>query len=235
MASWTAGLDATLDRTDRIFVAGAGSHCGKSTVCLGVLAHCVGRYGAACVAYIKPATQDERPDTVARWCAARGVACVAGGACPIVYYAGFTRAFLDGRAGTSGEWLDGAEAAVADIGRGKRIVVIDGVGFAAVGSVCGTSNADVARRLRAPVVIVAKSGVGGAIDAVNLTAAYFSAASVPVLGAVLNNAPAGGFYSAAAVEEPLRAYFPVWKTTTGLGGLGYLQTPLPRSNRTRFP
>ena len=27
----------------------------------------------------------------------------------------------------------------------------------------------------------------------------------------------------------------VWKTTTGLGGLGYLQTPLPRSNRTRFP
>ena len=148
MASWASDL-LDCDRCDRIFVAGAGSHAGKSTVCLGVLAHCVERYGAARVAYIKPATQDERPDAVARWCAAHGVAHVAGERAPIVYYAGFTRAFLDGVAGASADWLDAAEAAVAAIGRGKRVVVVDGVGFAAVGSVCGTSNADVAARLRA--------------------------------------------------------------------------------------
>ena len=62
----------------RIFVAGAASHAGKSTVCLGLLSALAERWGAGSVAYIKPATQDERLDGVARWCDARGVARVAG-------------------------------------------------------------------------------------------------------------------------------------------------------------
>jgi len=191
----------------RLFVAGSASHAGKSTVCLGVLEAAVERYGADAVAYCKAATQDERPDAVARWCAARGVECVSGADCPIVYYAGFTRAFLDGGAYASEDWLDRAAATVARLADGRRVVVIDGVGYPAVGSVCGTSNADVAARLKAPVCVVCKSGVGGAIDEVNFAAAFFAARDVPVLGCVLNKAATTGFYAATQILAPLRAYF----------------------------
>jgi len=95
--SWASDLASDVWPRDgapahRIFVAGAASHAGKSTVCLGLLSALAERWGAGSVAYIKPATQDERLDGVARWCDAHGVARVAGADCPLVYYAGFTRA-----------------------------------------------------------------------------------------------------------------------------------------------
>ena len=95
--SWASDLASDVWPRDgapahRIFVAGAASHAGKSTVCLGLLSALAERWGAGSVAYIKPATQDERLDGVARWCDAHGVARVAGADCPLIYYAGFTRA-----------------------------------------------------------------------------------------------------------------------------------------------
>ena len=38
--------------------------------------------------------------------------------------------------------------------QGKKLVLVDGVGYPAVGSVAGCSNADVAATLGAPVLIV---------------------------------------------------------------------------------
>ena len=83
----------------------------------------------------------------------------------------------------SEDWLDRAAATVARLADGRRVVVIDGVGYPAVGSVCGTSNADVAARLKAPVCVVCKSGVGGAIDEVNFAAAFFAARDARVRAA----------------------------------------------------
>ncbi|KAJ1460857.1 P-loop containing nucleoside triphosphate hydrolase protein [Pelagophyceae sp. CCMP2097] len=199
-------------RAVRLFVSGAASHAGKSTLCLSLLSAALDagghpRIDASELAYIKPATQDERADALVRWCALRGVECVCGSNAPIVFYAGFTRAFLAGDAGTANDWLGRAAAAVDAIAVDKSLVVIDGVGFPAVGSVVGCSNAAVARAVTAPVVIVCKSGVGGAIDSVDLCATYFEAQRVPVLGTVLNDAPLEGFYSRDAVLTPLTHFF----------------------------
>ena len=54
-------------------VAGGATHAGKSTVCLGVLQAALEKYGASKVAYVKAATQDEREDTVSRFCAANKI------------------------------------------------------------------------------------------------------------------------------------------------------------------
>ena len=56
---------------------------------------------------------------------------------------------------------------------GKRIVIIDGVGYPSVGSICNLSNADIARALKAPVLLVGKSGVGDAVDSFNINARFF--------------------------------------------------------------
>ncbi len=47
-----------------------------------------------------------------------------------------------------------------------------GVGYPAVGSICGISNADSANALNASVLLVGKSGVGDAVDSFNLNARY---------------------------------------------------------------
>ena len=61
---------------------------------------------------------------------------------------------------------------VEEIEQGKKIVLIDGVGYPAVGSICGISNADAAKALNASVLLIGKSGVGDAVDSFNLNCRY---------------------------------------------------------------
>lgn len=190
----------------RIFVSGDRSQVGKSTVCLGLVGALL-RHGFAAsdVAYIKPATQCEQPQLVAKFCRARGVACTDIG--PIVFYAGFTREFLLQRTESADALLAQAREAVAAVGRGKKVVVVDGVGYPAVGSICGVSNAAVARAVEAPVVLVGKRGVGDAVDSFNLNASFFEREGVKVLGTIFNRLPRDGYYSLENCRESVTAYF----------------------------
>ena len=157
----------------RIFIAGDRSKVGKSSVCLGLLGSLLRseKYPPSSLAYIKPATQCESTQLVTEFCNRHGIdACPIG---PLLYYKGFTRAFLQGQTENSDELLQKCASAVDTIAQGKKIVIIDGVGYPAVGSICGTDNAQVAKacgylstsdppeRISVPVLLVGKSGVGG--------------------------------------------------------------------------
>ena len=203
--------------TIRIFVSGDRASVGKSSVCLGILGSLVSMgYEPASLAYIKPATQSEAPQPVQLYCEKVGIECVPIG--PIVYYKGFTRAFLAGETETSAQLLANATEAVDELARGKRVVMIDGVGFPSVGSICGTDNATVARACGYPgeqeasrvppgVIVVGGSGVGAAVDAFNLNATYFQAHSIPVMGAIFNKLSLDGFYSLDNCRREVTAYF----------------------------
>jgi len=191
----------------RLYVAGDRTHVGKTTTCLGVLAYLRGKLGlrAEELAYIKPATQCEAPDLLARYCEAQGIACVAGSEAPIVYYSGFTRAVISGEVPKPD--LAKVAARIDELCRGKKFCLVDGVGFPGVGSCCGCSNADLASCAGAPVLLVAQAGVGAAIDAHAQNACFFEAKNVPVLGGVFNLAPLDGFYAKDKVEPVLSAAF----------------------------
>jgi len=140
----------------RIFIAGDKSQVGKSSISLGILGSLLAtsskynnhdenyRYQPGDLAYIKPATQCEQTQLIEHYCKHKGIeACVPIG--PIVYYKGFTRAFLRGEVrNTEEELLEMAARAVDDVCDGKKVVVVDGVGYPAVGSITGTDNASVA-------------------------------------------------------------------------------------------
>lgn len=79
--------------------------------------------------------------------------------------------------------------------------MVDGVGYPAVGSICGVSNGDVAASLNAPVLLVGKSGVGDAVDSYNLNACFFEARGVRVLGGVFNRISTAGYYSLERCRE----------------------------------
>ena len=203
----------------RIFIAGDRSQVGKSSVCLGLIGSLLKMgYPPSSLAYIKPATQCEATQLVATYCDKLGVANRPVG--PVVYYKGFTRSFLAGETEGTDQLLSEAGRAVDDMAEGKRVVIVDGVGYPAVGSVCGTDNAAVAAscgvsdsstgsvaRIPTPVLLVGKSGVGDAIDSFNLNATYFESNGVPVIGSVFNRLSLDGFYSLENCKKAVVSYF----------------------------
>jgi hypothetical protein len=192
---------------------------------LGIIGSIVmqGLVAAADLAYIKPATQSESTQLIEQYCKKHDIECVPIG--PLVYYRGFTRAFLAGETQSTEELLELCGRAVDRIARRKKIVLIDGVGFPAVGSICGTDNASVAKACSYPVsnnddhndpviirkpmgvILVGGSGVGAAVDAFNLNASYFDAAGVPVLGSIFNKLSETGYYSLQNCRTQVSAYF----------------------------
>eukprot|EP00512_Aurantiochytrium_limacinum_P003128 CAMPEP_0171499648 /NCGR_PEP_ID=MMETSP0958-20121227/8548_1 /TAXON_ID=87120 /ORGANISM="Aurantiochytrium limacinum, Strain ATCCMYA-1381" /LENGTH=314 /DNA_ID=CAMNT_0012034233 /DNA_START=190 /DNA_END=1131 /DNA_ORIENTATION=+ len=197
---------------DLIFVSGDRSQVGKSSTCLGLLAtlHEKLGFGAKELAYIKPATQCEAVQLVTRYALEHHIDAPTG---PVTYVSGFTREFLDGNTKTTEEMLQDIFDAVEALRRtpGRRLVVVDGVGYPAVGSICGLSNAAMAKRIGAPVVLVCPSGVGNAIDSFNLNATFFEAHGVPVLGGLFNRFPREGFYAVDKASPSIYSYFAQYK------------------------
>lgn len=190
----------------RLFISGDRAHVGKSTVCLGLIGSLLqSGYAAKDIAYMKPATQCQKPQLVTKFCRQQGIACCDVG--PILFYKGFTREFLKGETETSIQLLEKAETKLKEISRGTKIVIIDGVGYPAVGSICGVSNAHVAKKLKSPVVLVGTKGVGDAVDSFNLNATYFMSHNVKVLGSIFNRLPEDGFYSLEHCRENVLLYF----------------------------
>jgi dethiobiotin synthetase len=199
----------------RLLIAGDKSTTGKSTVSLGLLAALLeSGYSGSDLAYIKPATQCVSSTLTARFCQSAGIAYEHIG--PVVFYRGFTREKLDeDLAAEAGDLHSAAAAdplaercaaAVERISRGRKLTLIDGVGYPAVGSIVGCSNADVAIACHAPVLIIGRPGVGDAVDSFNLCAAFFEARRVPVLGGIWNKLSPTGFYSLTRCEEYVRKY-----------------------------
>jgi len=191
-----------------LFVAGDRSKVGKSSCCLGLLGSLLKLgYNPADLAYIKPATQCEQPQLVTRYCDQKGI--TNRGIGPVVFYKGFTREFLKGNVGSSKELLDEIQTAVAEIGKGKKFVLVDGVGYPAVGSICGISNADITAKLGVPVLVVGPRGVGNAVDSFNLNACFFESVGTRVLGAVYNRLSLDkkDYYSMDKTREAVDSYF----------------------------
>jgi BioD-like phosphotransacetylase family protein len=68
----------------------------------------------------------------------------------------------------------------------KDFVLCEGSGHAGVGSVFDLSNAQVAKILKAKVIIVSQGGIGKPIDEVALNQALFEKEGVEIIGVILN-------------------------------------------------
>eukprot|EP00469_Lotharella_globosa_P007512 CAMPEP_0167784280 /NCGR_PEP_ID=MMETSP0111_2-20121227/7548_1 /TAXON_ID=91324 /ORGANISM="Lotharella globosa, Strain CCCM811" /LENGTH=311 /DNA_ID=CAMNT_0007675331 /DNA_START=158 /DNA_END=1093 /DNA_ORIENTATION=+ len=192
-------------------VSGESSQVGKSSVCLGLLGSILEK-GLATpdeVAYIKPATQCEKPTLISKFCRSKNVESVPIG--PVVFFSGFTRSFVEGSQGTSEQWLDKVYEAVYKLAQGKKYVIVDGVGYPSVGSICGLSNAHIANKLNAPVLLVGKKGVGDAVDTTNRNIAFFETLGVTVLGSVFNRLSDTGYYALEKCKHTVTMFFTKFK------------------------
>jgi len=105
---------------------------------------------------------------------------------PIAVHHTFTRDYLDDPSANHTELIDKMCRAFDRAAFDKDYIIIEGTGHAGVGAVFDLSNADVAKRLNAKVIIVARGGIGRPIDEIALNKAVFEAAGVQIIGAIIN-------------------------------------------------
>ncbi len=150
-----------------LFISGDRSSVGKSTVSLAIIESLV-KLGVppSTIAYIKPVTQCEAVQPITLFCQRFSIQTEV--VSPLVFYKGFTRAFLNNEMGSSNNLIHEIKNAIKKVSKGKKLVIIDGVGYPAVGSICGISNSDVCKSINAPVLLIGKPGVGDAVDSFNL-------------------------------------------------------------------
>lgn len=224
-----------------LYISGDKSAVGKSTTCLALLASLLAikipdKHGDSVslfkpedLAYIKPATQCEADTTVAKYCRLMSIECIPIG--PVVYYKGFTRSFLNGTSEyTQSEYIQQIVEVMDNLKKNKKLVIVDGVGYPSVGSICQLSNADICSSLQnpcnylisnntgieltpvkvpAPVLLIGKSGVGDAIDSYNLNEAYFHTYKLTVLGGIFNKFSTNpdDYYNLYNCKESISQYF----------------------------
>src|ERR1041384_8224898 len=175
--------------TPRVFIAATRQNDGKTTTSLGLLAalqHVYGRIG-----YIKPVGQrfveieeqkiDE--DTVLMDRVYR-LNCPLVDMSPIAVEPDFTRKYL--QSSNNDALIKKIQKAFDRVAWEKDFVLCEGSGHAGVGAVFDLSNAQVAKVLKAKVVIVSRGGIGKPIAEVALNQALFEKEGVEIIGVILN-------------------------------------------------
>ena len=175
--------------TPRVFIAATRQNDGKTTTSLGLLSALQERYPR--IGYIKPVGQrfvevaehkiDE--DTVLMDSVYR-LNCPLVDMSPIAIEPDFTRKYL--QSSNRDTLVRTIEKAFDRVAWEKDFVLCEGSGHAGVGSVFDLSNAQVAKILKAKVVIVSRGGIGKPIDEVALNQALFRQEGVEVIGVILN-------------------------------------------------
>lgn len=105
---------------------------------------------------------------------------------PIAIHSKFTRDFLDDPDTHHPQLIDNMCRAFDRAAFEQEYIIIEGTGHAGVGSVFNISNAEVAKRLKAKVIIVARGGIGRPVDEIALNKALFAQSNVDVIGAIIN-------------------------------------------------
>jgi len=104
---------------------------------------------------------------------------------PVLIPKGYTRNYLDGKISEdSHEEL--VREAYENIAEASDVVLCEGTGHAAVGSIVGASNARVASWLGAEMVLVANGGLGSAFDELELNHVLCQHHDVPIAGVIIN-------------------------------------------------
>ena len=177
------------NETPRVFIAATRQNDGKTTASLGLLSAFQTYYPR--IGYIKPVGQrfveieeqkiDEDSVLMDR---VYQLNCPLGDMSPIAVEPDFTRKYL--QSSNRDALVKKIEMAFDRVAWEKDFVLCEGSGHAGVGSVFDLSNAQVAKVLKAKVVIVSRGGIGKPIDEVALNQALFEKEGVEIIGVILN-------------------------------------------------
>lgn len=104
---------------------------------------------------------------------------------PVIIPAGYTKQFVDGEITLSSQLHD-VQSSMEHVSAASDVVVCEGTGHCAVGSIVGLNNAKVSRLVGADMVLVANGGLGSAFDELELNRVLAQHYNVRIAGVILN-------------------------------------------------
>lgn len=104
---------------------------------------------------------------------------------PVIIPKGYTRRYVDGEISTLDLQL-AVEEAAEHIKARSDVMLIEGTGHCAVGSIVGLNNAKVAKLLGADMVLIANGGLGKAFDELELNRVLCEQNNVRIAGVIIN-------------------------------------------------
>ncbi|MBI3508023.1 MAG: AAA family ATPase [Chlamydiia bacterium] len=173
------------------FIAATGQNIGKTTTCLGLMAGLIKR--GLSVGFLKPIGQ-EYIETEFGVHVDKDVVLFKSHfqlndpyeeMSPVLFPRGFTRDYLDGKI-DHGHLVEKIEKAFRAIQTRYEAAVIEGTGHTGVGSIVDLNNAQVAAKLKCPMILVASGGLGSSFDDLALNYTQCEKYGVRVAGVILN-------------------------------------------------
>lgn len=173
---------------NKIFIASTGKDVGKTTLSLALIDYFRKKFGSC--GFIKPIGQDQLMDhgtsldkdaiLIKNFFSLKETKALS----PIAIPKGFTKDYLDEKI-TKQELVDKILKAESDLSYYPWLI-IEGTGHLGVGSIIDLNNAEVAKLLNAPIILVTKGGLGSSFDELMLNLALCQKYNLKVLGVVLN-------------------------------------------------
>ncbi len=172
-----------------IFIAATGQHVGKTTSTLGLMANLIQK--GFKTGYCKPVgqkhltingkTADKDAVLFSKVLNFRMDPVIHS---PVILGKGVTAQYIDNPNGY--QFLERIQHAADHLEQENDITVFEGTGHPGVGSVVELSNADVAKMLSTPVIMVVEGGIGSTIDKLYMSTSLFREKGVPVIGVIVN-------------------------------------------------
>lgn len=185
----TFGPQKHKNMAKKLYIAASNQHVGKTTCTLGIVE--AFREAGKRVAYCKPVGQGavdfknlQVDKDALLFSTMMHFDLVAKVHSPVILGPGATQAYLDEPEKFT--FRDDVKAASEILESEYEMVVYEGTGHPGVGSVVGLSNADVAKMLDAPVILIVEGGVGYTIDRLNLCLSLFREQDVRLAGVIIN-------------------------------------------------
>jgi dethiobiotin synthetase len=180
-----------------IFVAATRQHVGKTTVSLALMSGLQKRFDK--VGFLKPVGQqhvtvfsDEKQESVL---VDKDVCLVREhfrlhhidyqDMSPVIIPRGYTKQYVDGEI-SQDDQLRNVELAMQHVTDASDIVLCEGTGHCAVGSIVNVNNAKVASMIGADMVLIANGGLGSAFDELELNRILCQHYNVRIAGVVVN-------------------------------------------------
>mmetsp|Transcript_19396 Transcript_19396/g.41855 ORF Transcript_19396/g.41855 Transcript_19396/m.41855 type:complete len:494 (+) Transcript_19396:139-1620(+) len=190
--------DPKSDRHQRpIFVAATKQHVGKTSTSLAIVSGLQKRFDK--VGFIKPVGQqhvDVRSETLDATIKVDKDVCLVRERfnlhhldyeymSPVIIPRGYTKKFIDGEI-TYEKQIADIEESFKHVSECSDVVLAEGTGHCAVGSIVNVNNAKVASILGADMVLIANGGLGSAFDELELNRILCQHYNVRIAGVVIN-------------------------------------------------
>lgn len=104
---------------------------------------------------------------------------------PVIIPQGYTKKYVDGEI-TFEQQLQDVTRSMQNVSKASDVVLLEGTGHCAVGSIVGLNNAKVASVIGADMVLVANGGLGSAFDELELNRILCQHYNVRIAGVIIN-------------------------------------------------